>query len=230
MPIEFNNLVMGNLIIEVTVPPAYVTNGLQAYLDAGSVASYPGSGTTWFDISGNNNNLTLVNSPTYVSGPNGYFSFNGTTQYGSGSVTNTTDWTVQMFVYTNNKTGALVYYPFSPAGAQGLGYGGTFLQPQGNVIYYAGPSGVVQANVQVDVGAWASIATTKSGSSHTIYKNATSLNTGSVGSQSLSTYNIGRRADNIWYFNGRISIVLIYNRQLSASEIAQNYTAFSTRY
>lgn len=60
------------------VGPNIVPENIVLYLDAQSLASYPGSGTTWYDISGNSNNFTLVNSPTYIG--NG-FTFNGTNQY-----------------------------------------------------------------------------------------------------------------------------------------------------
>jgi hypothetical protein len=42
-----------------------VTNGLVLDLDAAKLASYPGTGTAWYDISGNNNNGTLTNGPTF---------------------------------------------------------------------------------------------------------------------------------------------------------------------
>lgn len=45
--------------------PRIVTNGLILCLDAGNTKSYPGTGTVWNDLSGNNNNGTLVNSPNY---------------------------------------------------------------------------------------------------------------------------------------------------------------------
>jgi len=41
--------------------PSIVTSGLQVYLDAGITTSYPGTGTTWNDLSGNGVNLTLTN-------------------------------------------------------------------------------------------------------------------------------------------------------------------------
>jgi prepilin-type N-terminal cleavage/methylation domain-containing protein len=53
-------------------PPPIVTNGLLLHLDAGNQASYPGTGNTWFDLSGNNRNFTLFN-PSYYS----YSSLNG---------------------------------------------------------------------------------------------------------------------------------------------------------
>jgi len=45
------------------------------YVDALNPKSYGGSGTTWSDISGNANNGTLQNSPTYNN--SGYFDFDG---------------------------------------------------------------------------------------------------------------------------------------------------------
>ena len=41
--------------------PKIVTDGLTVLLDSRSPRSYPGSGTTWYDLSGNNNHGTLVN-------------------------------------------------------------------------------------------------------------------------------------------------------------------------
>ena len=53
------------------------------YLDAVNPRSYPGSGSTWNDLSPNRNNFTLFNTPTYTSnGTTGtYLTFNGTNQY-----------------------------------------------------------------------------------------------------------------------------------------------------
>jgi hypothetical protein len=44
-----------------------VRDGLVLYLDAANRKSYPGSGTTWFDLSGNGNNVTLFNGVAYDS-------------------------------------------------------------------------------------------------------------------------------------------------------------------
>jgi hypothetical protein len=50
-------------------------------LDAGLTASYPRSGTTWFDLSGNSRNFTLTNGPVYSSVNSGVISFDGTNDY-----------------------------------------------------------------------------------------------------------------------------------------------------
>jgi hypothetical protein len=43
-----------------------ITNNLRLHLDAAQLRSYPGSGTTWTDLSGNANNGTLTNGPTLI--------------------------------------------------------------------------------------------------------------------------------------------------------------------
>ena len=48
--------------------PRVITDGLVLALDAADVSSYPGSGTTWTDLSGNGNNGTLVNGVGYDNG------------------------------------------------------------------------------------------------------------------------------------------------------------------
>jgi len=58
--------------MSVTGGPNIITNGLLIHLDAASTKSYPGTGTSWFDLSGNNNTATLNNSQTYSSGNGGH--------------------------------------------------------------------------------------------------------------------------------------------------------------
>jgi hypothetical protein len=61
--------------------PPVVTNGLVLYLDAGFTPSYPQSQTTWYDLSGNANNCTLVNGPTYSTSQGGGIQFDATDDY-----------------------------------------------------------------------------------------------------------------------------------------------------
>ena len=59
--------------------PNIVEDGLMLYLDAADPKSYPGSGTTWFDLSGNGRHATLRNSsaglPSHSTNNKGYFDF-----------------------------------------------------------------------------------------------------------------------------------------------------------
>ncbi len=61
-----------------------ITNGLVLCLDAANRKSYPGSGTTWTDLSGNGNNGTLVNGVGYNSSNLGSLVFDGVNDYVSG--------------------------------------------------------------------------------------------------------------------------------------------------
>ena len=63
--------------------PRIVTDGLVLALDAANPKSYPGSGTTWYDLTSNNHDVTLINSPSFNS--DGFISFNGTDQRGEQS-------------------------------------------------------------------------------------------------------------------------------------------------
>ncbi len=78
--------------------PKIVTDGLVLYLDAGNQLSYPGSGTTWTDLSRSQTNGTLVNGPTFNTGSLGSIVFDGVDDYVTmGNVLNS------VFAGTNNK-------------------------------------------------------------------------------------------------------------------------------
>ena len=63
--------------MSVSNGPSIVTSGLVLSLDAADKNSYPGSGTTWADLSGNTNNGTLTNGPTFSSANQGSIVFDG---------------------------------------------------------------------------------------------------------------------------------------------------------
>ena len=57
--------------------PRIVTDGLVLALDAADTNSYPGSGTTWYDLSGNDNHVSMNNSVINSVWSNGAFPLNG---------------------------------------------------------------------------------------------------------------------------------------------------------
>ena len=65
----------------ISYSPHIVSDGLVLCLDAANPRSYPGSGTTWYDLSGNGNHGTLVNSPVYSTENRGYFVLGNTNGY-----------------------------------------------------------------------------------------------------------------------------------------------------
>lgn len=58
----------------LTGGPQIIKDGLVVHLDAANSTSYPGSGTTWYDLTNQSNNATIIGSPsptyntTYVGG------------------------------------------------------------------------------------------------------------------------------------------------------------------
>mgnify|MGYP003705723913 CR=1 FL=1 len=61
--------------------PDIIENGLLLYYDVANKKSYPGSGTSWYDLSGNENTITLTNGPTYNAANLGSILFDGTNDY-----------------------------------------------------------------------------------------------------------------------------------------------------
>jgi hypothetical protein len=61
--------------------PRIVTEGLVGHWDAGNPYSYPGTGTTWTDLSGSENTGTLTNGPTYSSDARGAFQCDGANDF-----------------------------------------------------------------------------------------------------------------------------------------------------
>jgi hypothetical protein len=57
--------------------PEISTDGLALLLDAGNPKSYPGTGTTWFDISGSGGTNFTINASAYNSSGPKYMDFNG---------------------------------------------------------------------------------------------------------------------------------------------------------
>ena len=92
--------------MSVSGGPDIVTDGLGLYLDASNPDSYPGSGTAWYDLSGNNFHMSLKNTveSTFTSASNDsflkYFDLNGTGHYGAcdGTVANSVSCDTGSFV------------------------------------------------------------------------------------------------------------------------------------
>jgi prepilin-type N-terminal cleavage/methylation domain-containing protein len=90
--------------ILVINPLSIVQNGLVLNLDAGNPASYPGSGTTWFDLSGNSNNFTLNSASAFNSSGPKYMDFNGSFGASFISTNITLSNTVTYMVWTRVKS------------------------------------------------------------------------------------------------------------------------------
>jgi hypothetical protein len=222
--------------------PTIVTNGLVLALDAGDRNSYPGSGTTWRDLSGNNNNGTLTNGPTFNSANLGSIVFDGVDDYvtRTASINTGQNFTFNSWFRTTNTGRRALFansYPYSSN--QGWYF---FIQANNSVSFSIGnDQAVAVSNINlISTNVWYNIsaAVTNGGSDIKIYLNGilqtnnTSIFTSIPISYSTTNYKIGALLYPGFndYFGGNISSVQIYNRTLSPTEILQNYTAMKTRF
>ncbi len=228
----------------ISTQSQFVTSSIMFSLDAGNSASYSGSGTTWFDLTGNGRNATLVNSPTYSSSNQGYFSFLDTSfQHATipniGSLSN---WTVEAWARVTksltNKVTLIAGNQYDGSvrvnyGIGTLNAGGSYNMATG--FYNSGwftTTGFVPTQ-----NTWIHFVGTYDGSRIIQYSNAI-INTSSITSQSPQSggeVRIARRWDSASndvnnYFAGDISIVRIYSRALSPTEVLQNFNAVKSRY
>jgi hypothetical protein len=207
-----------------------VQSGLVLNLDAGASTSYPGSGTTWTDLSGSGNNGTLTNGPTFNSANGGSIVFDGVNDRIECGTFSVPFLTVSTWVYktTSATNQGICRKQNGWAVSQ---YNGTLqVAPGTSWTFY-------NTGYTIPLNTWVNIVYTYSGTgaagSQTVYINGSNIYSTSAGSGAISSNGNSVRIgfdDNNWWWNGRIAQVSIYNRALTAAEILQNYNALKGRF
>jgi len=217
--------------------PKIVTNGLVLALDAADKKSYPGSGTNWTDLSGNNNTGVLTNGPIFNSANGGSIVFDGTddnVQLGNASnFISANGVTVNCWVKTNVIEAYKKIFVTVTAGTQSI-TGVYFSLGPSPYNYYFGINGVQAAisTTNLSTSQYNNICGTYDKSNIKLYLNGVLLATAAY-TTSVSTSGIGRISgyDNggeIW--DGNVASVMVYNRGLTAAEVLQNYNAQRGRF
>lgn len=231
--------------------PSIVTSNLLLYLDAANPRSYPGSGTAWYDVSGNGNHFTLYNGPTYS---NGTIVFDGVDDYAaSNSNLNLTAYssiTVELWFKAGNNVGNLVMEHTANWNANTGGWG---LAPnsngsvsQTNMMHtnhnsegarnYAFTIGS-NWNCQTNIFSIISDATGR-----LTYGNAnllafdgtngysTSTATTAGGSFANAILYLCSRGGSAAFYSGTLSVVRVYGQKLTSDQVTQNFNALRGRY
>jgi hypothetical protein len=251
-PIKINSslIIQGQNLITNPVNDS----SLLVWLDAGDTDSYPGTGTTWTDLTGNGANATLTNSPVYTSGDSGYFNFNGTDESATVTTTtalnalngNTNSYTVELWVRSTDptlldasariiekRTTGGTPYPFSwqpifntvPANELRCFIFGTQV-----------PFGIPGNNDNLWNGNWHQIVMVVDNSQDLIltYRDGTNVdsdtNTTTTTATNTGNIFIARSVDNTAFTTFDCSILRIYNKALTAQEVSQNYDSAKNRY
>lgn len=209
-------------------------------MDAANIRSYPGSGSTWFDVSSFNNLGALTACTLTGSGGTRAFSFDGTTSLVNLGATNggnvTTVWTVEAWIYPtgygeNNSgrifqhsSGSLTGFIFSLDNVNvtsGL---------QLNTYAISGFSARIGNCITLDT--WQHVALAFSSGTATFYVNGASVGSSSITSPSSYTSSdyIGNNSGATNTFAGNISVVRLFRNALTAADIKHNYDVFKGRY
>lgn len=204
------------------LPPAPPLPEPILYLDASIAESYPGTGTTWFDISGNGNHITLY-GPTFVSERGGGFSFNGagnwaydfsrTLNFPNNALTlsvwikhNSTSPFYQRYISLENETGVIR------------------LEGGGNQFYVRTGGGLQFLSTSpLSVGTLYHITAVWDGTSLIVYRNGAQVAISTIGgtlSGGSKTFYISNPSETI---NGVLYNAMVYNVALTPSEVLALY-------
>lgn len=216
------------------LPP--VRNGLVLELDAGQRSSYPGTGNTWYDLSGNSLNGALTNGPTFSGiGATSSISFDGTNDYVdcgyNSTINSSTQFTIECWYKSSNISVEGVLFSTNTYGSTPAnGYHMEIYQSK--LLFQVFPStSSVQSSITLSNNVWYHLVSTYSSGTINLYVNTVSGGSGTYTFNS-STGNLllGRYPQGQFSLNGQMSSIRFYNRVLSAYEVKQNFDFYRTRY
>lgn len=205
-------------------------SSLELWLDANNASSYPGTGTVWYDISGNGNNATLINGPTYS---NGAILFDGSNDYSTYNYDASAAMTIITIGYSRQNN----WSNFAGLGSSRTANGFIVHNDSGslNVRYYvvssAGAYTLIDYVYPASVNVMRMYTMSTNGTnSHKRYLDGSLVGTNTTSlSRGTSTNNTGTLAKDStlsrYNFVG-IRAHLIYNRQLSDAEVTQIYNYY----
>ena len=243
-------IVRNDIITEANlVQQSFIGNRLA--LDALNPASYPGSGNKWYDLSGNNNTITLFNEPTYS---NGALTFNGTTQYGSRTSTpslNIDGPSISLEVWFNLNTFTDTVF------ASKAPYNGGPNYQNGNYSFWTGPDFTIFVSQDdtaskpnflridspggVSSGNWYQFVITYNNPYAYYYLNGSLVarlprygDNVEYGYNDLfrtsSDFRITGRPDGYGFIDGSISVMNLFDYALTEDQVLYNYNFYSQRY
>ncbi|MDC0132007.1 thrombospondin type 3 repeat-containing protein, partial [Flavobacteriaceae bacterium] len=195
-----------------------VTDGLILHLDAADSNSYGGSGNTWYDISGNNNDAT-INGPIFSNTQIKHFVFDGSNDdIQSMNLSSYGDLTIEVWYYDNRTPGQHDLLTYN-GNSGSYTFTNNNFRTDGNSLGAANYNGANQISNQ-----WVRFVYVKN-SKVFINDNATNKSSGS--DRTYGILKIGdARSDVGQHWDGKIALVRIYNRSLTDEEIEKNYEVF----
>jgi hypothetical protein len=203
-------------------------------LDATNRRSYPGTGTTWTDLSGNGSNGTLTNGPTFDIANGGSIVFDGTNDYVSltGSISTSSATFIAWIIRSGNQGlyDGILFSRSTNVTGMNL-YSNNQLGYHWNNTAYTWGSGLIIPDLEwcmcaVSVSPLFAVAYLFTSNGVSFSKNNTNHSSTIINNIELARdFCCGGR-----HFKGNISCACIYNRALSIQEVQQNFNATRGRY
>lgn len=218
-----------------------VKRALQLQVDSSNIKSYPGSGTTWNDLSGNLYNATIFGTPSFS---NGLFTFDGSNDYASFGNIDIVHGAFSIEVWFKGSPSQSGEYSALVSKDVSGSFGHYCMTSDINSTYvrfgFSGSLGQREvgnsAYTDLTTDAWFHYVGTWDGSSTLkLYRNnvVIATNTGATGTLTENTNNltIGYRLSSATsFFTGSIPVVRIYDTELTAEEIEYNFEATRGRF
>ena len=204
-----------------------VTDGLKLWLDASNPVSYPGTGTTWYDLSGNGNNGTMVNGVVPLSIA---MQFDGVNDYVTAPVlVPSRTYTVSFWI---NPATLIDYNQY--ISINGI-WGGFTMHAGTGGHCWVGITGINRIssieNNTYTLNTWQLFTFTFDNGMAILYKNGSSIHSATLVNPNVSTLSGLAIGDNSNVtINGQINDTMIYSRALAANEVLQNYNATRSKY
>jgi hypothetical protein len=212
--------------------PRIVTDGLVLCLDAGNIKSYPGTGTTWNDMTKSGYIGTMSGSPAYSSTNRGAIVFDGVDDYvdinSNNIITGNNPFTFEAFYKITNTALAAELF-----GNYGSGYTTNYLWISGRYGVYINASTPYFQGAPLGAGTYHMAFTRTAAGACVLYKNGiqdgTATNTASISNN--QNFRIGSDVNGFAeQLGGEIYSIKVYNKALSALEILQNFNALRGRF
>lgn len=226
--------------------PKIVTDGLILCLDAGNSKSYPGTGTTFYDIASSENHFTLTGLD-YNTNNGGYFSFldnQGDRALKSSStvLNGRNTLTISMWLRPTSSQTSQSYFSYATSSTYNnelLIFKGPNSVSTSIAVYFASTEYLI-TNYNLPLNNWLCMTVSCSSSSFTFYENTTAIRTINKNTNALRSSgtivigqeqdSVGGGFDNTQDYIGDFAMMHIYDRALTASEIEYNFNFYRKRF
>jgi len=180
------------------------------------------------DLSNNDNHGAPINNPIYGSENSGYFRFDGVNQYISLSdniADLSGDWCISVWMRPNNDENPRVVSLLTDADNLQVGYMKTTLVP-----YIRFDNATVSSTSALVAAEWVNVVYQVASTQRQIFINGVETTLVSGGITANGTYSAIGGGYAGYTSNGSVSLVSIYERSLTESEIQQNFNSLRGRY